>query len=116
MKHERLPNEGFFNFIALVFYRPSQHFWTNLLKDKRRKSPLYGELRHLLLDICWGARFRPGWTCLHLVLSGAPRWASPRSRHHRPVGQARVQLDKRGNGTFVLSPGTSFLFLFRRRG
>ncbi len=44
MKHEALPDEGLFNLIALVFYRPAQHFWTNLLKDKRRKNPLYQEL------------------------------------------------------------------------
>lgn len=33
-----------FNLIALLFYRPAQHVLTNLLKDKRRKSPFYAEL------------------------------------------------------------------------
>jgi hypothetical protein len=44
MRHEKLPNQGFYNLIALLFYRPAQHFWTNLLRDKRGKNALYGEM------------------------------------------------------------------------
>lgn len=44
LRHEQLSNKGHFNMIALLFYRPAQHFWTNLLKDKRRKTPFYEAL------------------------------------------------------------------------
>jgi hypothetical protein len=51
LRNETLPNHGLFNVIALLFYRPAQHFWTNLLKDKRGKNSLYGELYDKLFAI-----------------------------------------------------------------
>jgi hypothetical protein len=55
LRNEQLPNSGLFNALALLFYRPAQHFWTNLLKDKRRKNPfyeaLYSEIRKVDPDL-----------------------------------------------------------------
>ncbi len=44
LRNEKLSNAGWFNLIALIFYRPSQHFCTNLLAAKRDKNALYQEL------------------------------------------------------------------------
>lgn len=44
LRHVKLPNRGYFNFIALMYYRPAQHFCTNLLRDKRGRHPLYAAL------------------------------------------------------------------------
>lgn len=44
LRNEKLPNDGWFNLIALLYYRPAQHFWTNLLRDKQHKNAMYGEL------------------------------------------------------------------------
>jgi hypothetical protein len=51
LRNEQLPNRGLFNLIALLYYRPAQHFWTNLLRDKRGKNPFYAELYDKLHEI-----------------------------------------------------------------
>ena len=43
-EHAVLPSARGHNLIALLFYRPAQHFLTNLLRDKRDKTPFYRDL------------------------------------------------------------------------
>lgn len=44
MQAEELPNHSWFNLFQLMFGRPSQYFWTNLLKDKVHKHTFYRDL------------------------------------------------------------------------
>jgi hypothetical protein len=44
LEHERLPSARGHNLLALMFYRPAQHFLTNLLRDKCDKTPFYRAL------------------------------------------------------------------------
>ena len=43
-EHSVLPSARGHNLIALMFYRPAQHFLTNLLRDKHDKTPFYRAL------------------------------------------------------------------------
>jgi hypothetical protein len=43
-EHTVLPSARGHNLIALMFYRPAQHFLTNLLRDKQDKTPFYRAL------------------------------------------------------------------------
>ncbi len=44
LEHTRLPSARGHNLLALMFYRPCQHFFTNLLRDKQDKTPFYRAL------------------------------------------------------------------------
>jgi hypothetical protein len=44
LEHTVLPSARGHNLLALMFYRPCQHFLTNLLRDKSDKTPFYRAL------------------------------------------------------------------------
>lgn len=44
LEHTVLPSARGHNLVALMFYRPAQHFLTNLLRDKADKTPFYRAL------------------------------------------------------------------------
>lgn len=44
LENKVLPNTGWFNLAPLLFYRPSQYIFTNLLKVKQHKNPFYAAL------------------------------------------------------------------------
>ena len=65
LENEATPNAGLYNVIALLFYRPAQHFWTNLLRDKRRKRALRRAVSRAVAPRS-GAR-RPGDAVHHVL-------------------------------------------------
>ena len=51
IKSSLMPNKAWFNILHVLFYLPSQYFFTNRLCDKSHKTAFYSELYHDLLQI-----------------------------------------------------------------